>query len=149
MQNGQIGNCLQVRRKWEALIPDDLYARRHGTTDSEVIFYLMVANGLEIDPVKSIEKTISQVMSVMRDVGATQPFRLTAPFTDGKRFYAARFSSDEKPPSLYYSCSGEALTVVSEPLDSEAGTWDLVPPSTILISESACDIKIQPLNITI
>ncbi len=147
MHNGQIGNYLQLRRKLESLIPDDLYCKRHGTTDSEVIFYLMVANGLEDNPVKAIERTIAKVMALMREIGATQPFRLTAPFTDGKRFYAARFSSDEKPPSLYYQCNGEALTVVSEPLDKGKDEWNLVPPSSILISEGACDIRIQPLEI--
>ena len=147
MHNGQIGNYLQLRRKLEGLLPDDLYSKRQGTTDSEVIFYLMVANGLEVDPVKSIEKTIEQVMGLMKDIGASQPFRLTAPYSDGKRFYAARFSSDDAQPTLYYNRDGGALTVVSEPLDRDTASWEIVPPSSILISEGVDEISILPLKI--
>ncbi len=147
MHNGQIGNYMQLRRKLESLIPDDLYCKRYGTTDSEVIFYLMIANGLNDNPIMAIEKTIGQILQLMNDIDATEAFRLTAPFSDGKRFYAARFSSDKRPPSLYYRHDGDALTVVSEPLDDIYDSWEAVPPSSILISENDKHLDLKQLNI--
>ena len=38
MHNGQIGGYARIKRRLEALIPDELYERRLGTTDSEAIF---------------------------------------------------------------------------------------------------------------
>ena len=40
----------RIKRRLEALIPDELYDRRLGTTDSEAIFLLAIANGLGEDP---------------------------------------------------------------------------------------------------
>ena len=50
MHNGQIGGWAAIRRAVEALIPDRLYAQRQGTTDTEALFLLAVANGLVEDP---------------------------------------------------------------------------------------------------
>ena len=46
MHNGQIGGYARIKRRIEALIPDDLYETRHGTTDSEAIFLLRSPTGL-------------------------------------------------------------------------------------------------------
>ncbi len=56
MHNGQIGGYHRIKRRLEALIPDDLYDTRRGTTDSEAIFLLALANGLESDPVAAMER---------------------------------------------------------------------------------------------
>ena len=51
MHNGQVGGYARIKRRLDALIPDDLYDARQGTTDSEAIFLLALANGLAEDPV--------------------------------------------------------------------------------------------------
>src|SRR5262249_11969276 len=43
MHNGQIGGYGRIRRKLEAMLPDELYDSRAGTTDSELVFLLTVA----------------------------------------------------------------------------------------------------------
>lgn len=40
MHNGQIGGYEQIRRDIDSLIPDDIYASRRGTGDSEAIFLI-------------------------------------------------------------------------------------------------------------
>ena len=46
MHNGQIGGYARIKRRHRGADPDDLYETRHGTTDSEAIFLLALANGL-------------------------------------------------------------------------------------------------------
>ncbi len=50
MHNGQIGGYDRFRRDADMLIPDALYAHRKGATDSEALFLLALAEGLEGDP---------------------------------------------------------------------------------------------------
>ena len=69
MHNGQIGGYARIKRRLEALIPDDLYDTRHGTTDSEAIFLLAIANGLGEDPVDAMARTLKQVRALMVEAG--------------------------------------------------------------------------------
>ena len=69
MHNGQIGGYARIKRRIEALIPDDLYETRHGTTDSEAIFLLAIANGLGEDPVGAMARTLKQVRAMMVEAG--------------------------------------------------------------------------------
>ena len=57
MHNGQIGGYDRIRRSLEALIPDELYHCRQGTTDSELFFYLLFRHGLEEDPAHALAET--------------------------------------------------------------------------------------------
>lgn len=54
MHNGQIGGYDRIRRSVEAMIPDDLYARRRGNGDSEAIFLASLGHGLDTDPLAAI-----------------------------------------------------------------------------------------------
>ena len=47
--NGQIGGFHTMRRALEALLPDALYEARQGSTDSELLFLLLLAFGAETD----------------------------------------------------------------------------------------------------
>src|SRR3712207_9319218 len=58
MHNGQIGGYARIKRRIEALIPDELYDARLGTTDSEALFLASVANGLEADPIGADRKSV-------------------------------------------------------------------------------------------
>ena len=146
MHNGQIGGYDKMRRRLEALLPDDLYLHRHGTTDSELLFLLLFVHGLEDDPPKAIRKTIRLVEDLVAEVGATDPFSMTASLSDGRRVYAIRHSTDDRPPSLYWSCEDDALTVVSEPLDTDLAHWTDVAPERLVIAESGGRPRIEGLN---
>ena len=136
MHNGQIGGYQGLRRRLESLIPDRYYHHRLGTTDSEVIFYLLFANGLEEDPVGALSATLAQVEAVMAEERVREPLRVTAALTDGQTIYAVRHASDQRPPSLYWRASdcgaGTSVSVVSEPLE-EPETWQSVPAEQVLV----------------
>ena len=44
MHNGQIGDYEKIRWQIDRWIPEYLYGERRGSTDSEAIFLLMIAN---------------------------------------------------------------------------------------------------------
>ncbi len=84
MHNGRISGWSALRRKIEMAIPDELFRHRQGTTDSEVIFLLMVANGLEKDPLEAYRRTMAFIGGVMREAGEPEPLRVTAAVSDGE-----------------------------------------------------------------
>ncbi len=144
MHNGQVGQYNKVRRQLENLVPDELYDYRQGTTDSEVVFLLMLADGLGDDVVGSLRRSVGRVVDIMRAAGIKAPLRFTSSISDGERFYAVRYSTDNAAPSLYFSSRDDRLVIVSEPLDSAQDDWEQVPPSTILIAEPGEAIRLEP-----
>jgi predicted glutamine amidotransferase len=136
MHNGQIGGYQRLRRRLEAMIPDRYYNHRLGTTDSEVIFYLLFGNGLEDDPIDALSATLAQVHEVMAEEGVAEPLRFTAALSDGETIYAVRHASDQAPPTLYWrsaECAGKrSVSIVSEPLE-QPETWQSVPADRVLV----------------
>src|SRR3546814_21013766 len=105
------------------MIPDRYYGHRQGTTDSEVLFYLLFGNGLEDDPVAALSATLAEVQAAMAEEGVEEPLRFTAALSDGRSIYAVRHASDQAPPSLYWraACGGAAVSLVSAPLEQPIG----------------------------
>ncbi|UMY19656.1 class II glutamine amidotransferase [Methylobacterium organophilum] len=127
MHNGQIGGYHRIKRRLEALIPDELYDTRRGTTDSEAIFLLALAEGLTEDPVGAMRRTVTTVRALTQEAKVTEAFRFTAVLTDGETLTAYRWACDGRPPSLYYRETPQGLTVVSEPIDGCREGWKIVP----------------------
>ncbi len=134
MHNGQIGNYCAIKRRLDALIPDDLYHHRAGTTDSEALFLSAFAHGLTDDPVAAMSATLASVVRLMTEARIQEPLRATFALTDGKDIYAFRWSSDGCAPSLYWRQTEHDLMVVSEPLDRERASWREVPQNCVLIA---------------
>ena len=142
MHNGQVGGWERLRRTLERDIPDEFYRCRKGTTDSEALFYLLLANGLEDDPTGALERVVGQVLRLVAHAGEREPFRFTVALADGERIYALRYASDEFPPSMYFRQADDALLVVSEPLDSRDTDWRVVPASGLLVCDgSGVDVQ--------
>ena len=78
MHNGQVGGYARIKRRLEAMIPDDLYEARAGTTDSEAIFLAALANGLAERPVEAMARTLKSVRALMEEAGVEEPLRFTA-----------------------------------------------------------------------
>lgn len=148
MHNGQVGGWEKVRRRIERAIPDELYDARAGTTDSEAIFLLLIANGLACDPAAACRAVIAFINDETSAAGIVEPFKLTAAFSDGKRLYAVRYASDGAPPTLYTKSGGATggMLVVSEPLDDPNNGWRAVPAqSFVVVADGAIDIA--PLDL--
>lgn len=134
MHNGQIGGYATIKRQLEQEIPDTLYAHRHGNTDSELIFLLMLAHGLEDDAFAATQQTFVLIEHYMLKAGITEPLRVTAAMTRGDKVYAVRYASDPEPPTLYTKrmLDRDGVLVVSEPLDELHDNWSAIPPQQFL-----------------
>ena len=134
MHNGKIGGWERLRRRIEMAIPDELFQHRHGTTDSEAIFLLMLANGLDGDPAGAMARTLGFIEATMRDAHETEPLRCTAAFADGENIYAVRYASAGKPETLYtrQRRDNTGRLLVSEPLDDGRDDWLAVPPQSFV-----------------
>jgi glutamine amidotransferase len=153
MHNGRISCYERVRRELDLLIAPELYTHRVGTTDSEAIFYLMLSNGLAVDPLDAIARTVAQIDEVMAAARVAEPFRFTATASDGRCIYAVRYSSDKQSPSLFYgraqvegadlSCAPQAM-ILSEPLDANSANWIEVPEGHALGAETGRIVSVEP-----
>jgi glutamine amidotransferase len=146
MHNGQVGGFQKIRRRVEALIPDEHYALRGGTTDSEALFLAALGFGLEDDPPGAIGAMIGAVKAAMDRAGITQAFRFAAALTDGKTLWAFRWSCDARPPTLYYRAVENGLVVVSEPTDEDHGTWHAVSANSLLVKSPGRALEIKPFD---
>lgn len=146
MHNGQIGGYCVVKRRIEALISDEFYPHRTGTTDSEALFLAAMSNGLKDDPVGAMARTLLRVQGLMRDANVKEPLRFAAALTDGTDIYAFRWASDGRAPTLYWRQTPRNLLVVSEPLDGERARWREVPQACVLIASPGQPVCIAPIE---
>ena len=131
MHNGQVGGFNAIRKSADMLIPDDIFSRRRGSTDSESIFLVAMGMGLEEDPKTALEHAIGHFEALSREKGSAPHIRMTAAISDGEKLYTVRYASDDRAPSLYYrqSVVGNGWTVVSEPY-AECGDWHQIESGT-------------------
>lgn len=126
--NGQVPHFPAIRRKLEQALPDDLYAARGGSTDSEMLFLTLLANGLAQDPDAAMARTLDALGK------GPEPVKMTCVFSDGKLLYGFRFASKGAAPTLYQSGlldnGGRALA--SEPLCGVPSAWAEVPQNRIV-----------------
>ena len=131
LHNGQIGGYARLRRQIDALIPDALYPRRRGTSDSEAIFLSALGRGLATDPVGAIAATLAEIEATAARTGEVAPVRFAAIHTDGETLWAYRWASDGPPPSLYWRKESDGVVIASEPCD-DAERWTMVAADTVL-----------------
>ena len=137
MHNGQIGGYDSFRRDADMLISDDLYPFRKGATDSEALFLVALAEGLDADPKGALLRAVAKFEALSRAKGCGPHMRLTAAFSDGRRLYAVRYATDDFAPTLYHRWSDSRMgrAVVSEPLEDGEGGWEAVPAGTFCVFE--------------
>lgn len=149
MHNGQVGGYEAFRRDADMLIPDALYPHRKGATDSEALFLIALAEGLESDPQGAMERACARLTALSRARGSAPYLRLTAALSDGDTLYAMRTASDDAAPSLWHRWMPDAgggqggRAVVSEPFDLECGGWEAVPPGSFCIFRGR-EVTIRP-----
>ncbi len=145
MHNGQIGDWPLIRRRAEALIPDDYYTSRIGTTDSEAVFLAIMGAGADRDPVAATVQTLTALTELVRASGTRQPLRFTAALSDGRDLFAFRYANEGAANSLYYRTAGGNVLIVSEPLDTERANWKAVPPGHMIIARAGAPVALEPL----
>ena len=146
MHNGQIGGYPKLRRRLESRLEDHYYEVRFGTTDSELLFLLLLQLGADVDFHRAANQVIEEVEQLQAAVKATDAFRFTAAFTDGRTLHAIRYASDDRAPTLFYQASSTGSVVVSEPLDDDHHTWTSVPQNHRLVIDGNSEPRVYALG---
>lgn len=141
--NGQIPHFRSIRRRMMAALPEELFENMRGTTDSEMIFLTMMANGLAEDPQRALALTLDQIGPEADD----GPTKITCVFSDGETLYGFRHASRGSAPTLYVSQGLDhgGRAVASEPLCGMAQRWTAVPQDT-LCKVTAQGVEMVPLR---
>ncbi|MEM7194825.1 MAG: class II glutamine amidotransferase [Pseudomonadota bacterium] len=139
--NGQIGHFELVKRDLESVLSDSLYLARRGTTDSEVLFLLLLNEGLEECPVSACIRSLEILEGLRKKLSLSAPLRLVFVFSNGETLYGVRYASDAFCPTLYCSenLDNGGVSLASEPLDGNSDNWTAVETSTLIeVSENHC-----------
>ncbi|MFC5077447.1 Amidohydrolase EgtC [Vibrio thalassae] len=130
MHNGQIDEFEKLRFQLERLLPESLYHYRKGTTDSELIFLLLMKNGLSNDVSTAIKQTIQDIEHAKIERSVQLPFKASICLSDGEQFWVVRYSSDGEPPTVFIKVEDQSVCIASEPLE-KSKDWKLLKPQTI------------------
>jgi predicted glutamine amidotransferase len=143
MHNGQVPDIERIRRPLEAMLPDPLYSARRGTTDSELIFLLLLANGLNDDPLTAIQFVLQLLKEHSASGRGQDAVRTTCVLSNGTSIYAFRHASDDRAPTLYLKGNAEeGWTIASEPLEVNSEAWKAVAPDQLLtLTKDRCTIS--------
>jgi len=124
IHNGQIGGYGQLRRVLESQLPDSLYEERHGATDSELLFLLVMAQILQgASPLQAVQQVLHTTEAAMQAKGVEAPLRFAAALADGEQLWAFRYASDDAAPTLYLKPQRGGCAVASEPLGDDTEAW--------------------------
>lgn len=144
MHNGFVGSWNRLRRQVEALIPDQLYPARIGTTDSEAIFLAIMGAGID-NPVAATERILARLTDLMNQGEPQEHLRFTSALSNGRDLYAFRYAVNDRANTLYYKESAEGIVIVSEPLDRDHRNWISVPENHVLIASEGQRARVLPL----
>ena len=127
-----------------------------GTTDSELMFYLALSQGLEQDVPAALERMAGLVERTAAMYGVEAPLVMTLGVSDGESIWAVRYASDGDAPTLYHSrdvadilaiapelvetFGDKSCVIVSEPIGAFAEIWAEVPANSTL---KVCGGKVE------
>ena len=134
LHNGQIGEFEQVKYDLHQQLPEDLFLKRMGTTDSELIFLLMLKNGLREQPVNAIRQTLLDITQLMENRNIKEPLKASICISDGVKLWAVRYSSDNEAPTVFIRKKGSNISLASEPLERNRD-WKKITAQSILVIE--------------
>jgi predicted glutamine amidotransferase len=143
MHNGFVGGWPRLRRRVEALIPDELFPSRVGTTDSEALFLAILGTGMD-DPIAATGRVLEAVSEMVDE--AKEPLRFTAALSNGRDLYAFRYAVNDAANTLYYRETLHELLVVSEPVDRDHSRWIAVPDHSVLSAQHGSKAELQDLG---
>ena len=156
VHNGVVHQLGKVKKALLDLIDSQYFEHILGSTDSEILFYLLMTNGLQQNVKQAVEKTIKQVESVAAQQHSNPALRMTLGISNGESLWAIRYSSDRRSSSLFYALvQGEEselkpdVLVVSEPLDETSQNWHPVDESAIMHIDADQNISSEELDLSV
>jgi predicted glutamine amidotransferase len=165
----------RIKRRLRASLPDAIYDRIEGTTDSEHAFGLFLhalgdteRSHSASDMAEAMVQTIEQLEKWTAEAGPAGPSYYNFAVTDGLSVAAVRYVSDAtlKPASLYcsifgrYKChegmgklldchvSQRSVIIASEMLTADLSHWHSVPPNHLLMVNPDLGIKVEAMDIS-
>ncbi len=129
--NGYVRNFhSHAMRELRSTLPDDLYAQIRGTSDTETLFLLAIAEVLEG---ASLATALARVGARACSLGPKS--KLNMILTDGESLAVSRTSNVDETNSLYVAHRGslapEGTLIASERL-YESAHWRPVPPHSVV-----------------
>jgi glutamine amidotransferase len=162
VHNGFIDAFDKLRRDLMLALDPALFAEVHGSTDTEVVFYLALTFGLEEDPIGALEQTVGLIEQLARDGGHPPPVQGTFGVADGEHLWAVRYASEGVARTLFASADADAIKhlypdnerfarlseddrmVVSEPFSDLPGLWREIPQGTAVTVRHGGAIEERP-----
>ena len=132
------------------MLSDELYQARQGTTDSELLFLLLLQFGLS----KLVEMAFGKVIGILKrmrtEMLISEPLRIAAIDADGSDLLALRYASDAFSPTLYCSkkLDNGGIAIASEPLDNIRHNWAPIIPSCLALVSAGGVIQDLALKIS-
>jgi glutamine amidotransferase len=164
VHNGYIADFQLLRRDLMLAVDPGLFAEIHGSTDTEVVFYLALTLGLEKDPIDALERTVGVIESAADARGVEGAVQATFGISDGASLWAVRYSTDGHARSLFASADAEALRrlypdnprferlgaddrlIVSEPFSDLPGVWHEIPEATAVTVHHGGVLEERPFS---
>ena len=131
-------------RPLRSTLPDELYARIQGTSDTETLFLLAVAEVWRgASPGTALARVAERAGSL--DVRC----KLNMILTDGRNLAVIRTSNFDETNSLYISRRGPlapgGTLIASERLDAAAG-WRAVPPHSVVEVSAGGEPRVRDID---
>ena len=141
VHNGLINDFHSLRRELMLAVDPALFADIEGSTDSEILFFLALSDGLEDDPLSALERTVGLVEDAAARHGIGSAIQASIGVSDGERLWAVRYSTEGRSRTLFASADADSVKqlhpenprlqflrdedrlVVSEPLADLPGAW--------------------------
>ncbi|HWI71087.1 MAG TPA: class II glutamine amidotransferase [Baekduia sp.] len=148
VHNGYVADFATMRRELMLALDPELFADVHGSTDTEVIFHLALADDLEHDPIGALERVVGRIEDVAAAHGIPDAMQGSFGISDGDDLWAVRYSTAGRSRSLFASSDVEAVkrlhpgneriqrirdddrVIVSEPFSDLPGLWNEIPEAT-------------------
>jgi predicted glutamine amidotransferase len=164
VHNGYIADFHLLRRDLMLAMDPDLFPKVHGSTDTEVVFYLALTFGLKKDPIGALERTIGLIEATARERGVDDPVQGSFGVSDGTSLWAVRYATAGRARSLFASADVEALRhlhpdnprfklltpddrlIVSEPFSDLPGVWHEIPESSAVTVRRGGVLEHQPFR---
>lgn len=150
VHNGFINDMHVLRRDMMMAVEAGRFADIHGSTDTEVVFFLALTFGLEQDPVGAMERTVGFIEATAREHGVESAVQGTFGISDGSSIWAIRYATEGEPRTLFASADVDAVRrlhpdnprlqmmregdrlIVSEPVADLPGLWHEIEPSSVV-----------------
>ncbi|MDQ7049902.1 MAG: class II glutamine amidotransferase [Enterobacterales bacterium] len=136
VHNGIIHDFWRVKKDLMHEIDAQYFNCILGSTDSEILFYLLLTKGLQQDVAKAVRETITLIEDVGQKYQVKNPVSMTLGLSDGQLLWAVRYSTLQNSSTLFYSLEEEKqaphLLVVSEPLDDCSRCWSPIEENSLI-----------------